>query len=205
MPPHPGRLFTFEGIDGSGKTTQLELLARRLKQAGRVVVCAQEPGGTRAGREIRRLLLDAGSSDLRPMTELLLYFASRAQNIEEVIRPALADGRIVLCDRFTDASAAYQGYARGLGMDTVLALERIACGGLKPDLTFLLDVEPETGLRRQSRQTRFEREGVEFQRRVREGYLEIHRREPGRVLLIDGGRPAEEIARDIWSRVQAYV
>jgi dTMP kinase len=201
----PLRFLTFEGIDGCGKTTQLERLARRLEAAGRTVVRAQEPGGTRVGREIRQILLDAKSTDLRATPELLLYFASRAQNVEEVILPALEAGHLVLSDRFTDSSTAYQGCARGLGVDVVATLDRIACRGLQPDLTFLLDVDPETGLRRQSRETRFEREGAEFQRRVRQGYLEIHRREPDRVVLLDGRRSIEEIAADIWSRVQPYV
>ncbi len=213
MPNLPGKFFTFEGLDGSGKTTQLERLAQRLEAAGHTVVRAQEPGGTRVGREIRKIVLDARSTDLRAVPELLLYFASRAQNVEEVILPALQAGHIVLSDRFTDSSTAYQGYARSLGVDAVATLERVACRGLRPDLTFLIDLDPETGVHRAlgrdpaaaADETRFERESLAFHRRVREGYLEIHRREPGRVLLIDGRRAPDEIARDIWSRVQAYV
>ncbi len=199
-----GRFFSFEGVDGSGKTTQLERLAKRLEAAGRRVTRAQEPGGTRVGREIRRILLDARSTDLRSLPELLLYFASRAQNVEEVILPALAAGHIVLSDRFTDSSTAYQGCGRGLGVDTVAELDRIACRGLRPELTFLLDVDPEVSLARAD-QTRFEGEGLDFHRRVRAAYLEIHRREPGRVLLIDGSRGVQEIADEIWARVQPYV
>ena len=168
------------------------------------MVRAQEPGGTRVGREIRKILLDARSTDLRAVPEVLLYFASRAQNVDEVILPALEAGHIVLADRFTDSSAAYQGCGRGLGLDTVAALERIACRGLRPGLTFLLDADPETGLAR-AHQTRFEREGLEFQRRVREAYLELHRREPARVLLIDARRTIHEIAADIRSRVPSHV
>lgn len=204
MPDPQRRFFTFEGIDGSGKTTQLEHLAQRLEAAGHTVVRAQEPGGTRVGREIRKILLDARSTDLRATPELLLYFASRAQNVEEVILPALQAGHIVLSDRFTDSSTAYQGCARSLGVDVVATLDRIACRGLRPDLTFLIDLDPETGLHRAD-ETRFERESLEFHRLVREGYLEIHRREPRRVLLIDGRGAPGEIARDIWSRVQPYV
>ncbi|MBI3667836.1 MAG: dTMP kinase, partial [Acidobacteria bacterium] len=136
MSEYAGAFLTFEGIDGSGKTTQLELLTNRLEAAGYSVVRAQEPGGTRVGREIRRILLDAASSDLRAMPELLLYFASRAQNVEEVILPALRSGRVVVADRFTDASVAYQGFGRGLGFETVAALDQIVPRGLKPDLTF---------------------------------------------------------------------
>ena len=209
----PGAFFTFEGPDGSGKTTQLRRLAERLAAAGYDVVCAQEPGGTRVGREIRKLLLDAASTDLRPMPELLLYFASRAQNVEEVILPALAAGRIVVADRFTDASTAYQGHGRGLGVETVQALERIACRGLRPDLTFLIDLDVETGVRRALKrrdataadETRFEREHLEFHRRVREGYLAIQRQEPERVRLINGAREAEAIADEIWSLAESFL
>lgn len=213
LPDPQGKFFTFEGLDGSGKTTQLDQLAKRLEAAGHIVVRAQEPGGTRVGREIRKIVLDARSTDLRAVPELLLYFASRAQNVEEVILPALQAGHIVLADRFTDSSTAYQGCGRSLGLEVVAALERIACRGLRPDLTFLIDLDPETGVHRaldrdpaaDDDETRFERESLAFHRRVREGYLEIHRQEPGRVLLIDGRRDADEIARDIWTRVQPYV
>lgn len=202
---------TFEGVDGSGKTTQLNLLAARLEAAGRRVVKAQEPGGTRVGREIRRILLEASSTDLRAVPELLLYFASRAQNVEEVILPALEAGAIVLADRFTDASAAYQGCGRGLGLEMVQALDRIACRGLKPDLTFLLDVEVEAGLRRAlgrnarspRDESRLEREDPDFHRRVRQGYLDIHSREPERVRLLDGRRPRQQVAAEIWSLLES--
>lgn len=204
VPEHQGRFFTFEGVDGSGKSTQLKLLARRLEAAGHNVTRAQEPGGTRVGQEIRRILLDARSTDLRPTPELLLYFASRAQNVEEVILPALERGHIVLSDRFTDSSAAYQGCARGLGLETIALLERIACRGLRPDLTFLLDLDPETALARAS-ETRFELEGLSFQQRVRQAYLELHRSEPDRVVLIDAHRTRDQIAAEIWSRIEPYV
>ena len=213
MSEYPGAFLTFEGIDGSGKTTQLALLATRLESAGHSVVRAQEPGGTRVGREIRGLLLDAASTDLRALPELLLYFASRAQNVEEVIRPALQSGRIVLADRFTDASIAYQGYGRGLGVETVEALDRIACRRLKPDLTFLIDIDVETSVERARRrnadapvnENRFEQESLEFHARVREGYLEISRREPRRVIVIDGRRAPAEIAQEIWSLTEGLL
>ncbi len=203
----PGVFLTFEGIDGSGKTTQLRMLAEKLTAAGHRVVCAQEPGGTRLGLEIRKILLDAGSRDLRAVPELLLYFASRAQNVEEVILPALREGRIVLADRFTDASTAYQGYGRGLGVETVLALDGIACQGLKPDLTLLIDIDVETGFRLAAAREadRLERESREFRQRVRDGYLEIHRREPRRVALIDGTRSVEEVAAEIWSVTESFL
>ncbi len=208
---YTGLVFlTFEGGDGCGKSTQLDLLAARLEAEGYQVVRAQEPGGTRAGAQIRRILLDARSTDLGATAELLLYFASRAQNVEEVIRPALEVGRIVVADRFTDASMAYQGCGRGLGGEAVEALERIACRGLRPDLTFWIDLDIETGLRRAlSRNTgvavdesRFERESLEFHRRVRQGYAAIQAREPERVVRLDGDRPAEVVAAEIWGHAE---
>src|SRR5580658_6792323 len=143
---HPGHFITFEGIDGCGKTTQLRLLAAWLREMRREVVETVEPGGTAIGREIRRILLDPTNSAIRPRTELLLYFASRAQNVEETIRPALESGHTVLCDRFTDSTLVYQGCGRGLETDVVLELDRIACQGLKPDLTVLIDIDLKTGM-----------------------------------------------------------
>lgn len=203
----PGIFISFEGIDGSGKTTQLEILRESLTRAGRSVVVAQEPGGTRVGREIRRLLLDAANHDLRPVPELLLYFASRAQNIDEVIRPALDAGSVVLADRFTDATVAYQGYGRGLGVENVRAIENVACGGMKPGLTLLLDIDPEVGVRRaldrnhaaslspdSLDESRMERESREFFERVAAGYRALHAAEPGRIVLIDGRAGIDEVA-----------
>ncbi len=138
---NPGIFITFEGIDGSGKTTQLRILAERLRQAGHDVIETVEPGGTAIGREIRAILLDGRNTHLTPRAELLLYFASRAQNVAEVIRPALAAGKIVLCDRFTDSTLVYQGCGRGLGANVVLALHQIACEGLQPDLTVFVDID----------------------------------------------------------------
>ena len=210
---HPGAFLTFEGVDGSGKTTQLRRLAERLEAEGHSVVRAQEPGGTRVGVEIRKILLDAASADLRAIPELLLYFASRAQNVEEVILPALEAGRIVLADRFTDASMAYQGYGRGLGEEMVSTLQRIACHGLQPELTFVIDIDVGTSLTRaQGRnlhaavdESRMEREAAEFHHRVRQGYLEISRRDPRRVMLIDGRRTPDEIAAEIWSLTEGFL
>jgi dTMP kinase len=204
---YPGVFITFEGLDGCGKTTQLALLAGKLEEKGYSVVRAQEPGGTRVGREIRKILLDGASADLRPLPELLLYFASRAQNVEEVILPALEAGRIVLADRFTDASMAYQGYGRGLGPEVVSALDKIACRNLVPDVTFLIDIDAETSVRRAlgrnaaaaADESRMEREDLDFHRRVREGYLAISKKEPERVVVIDGCRGTQEIAAEIWS------
>ena len=184
-----GAFISFEGIDGSGKTTQLDRLRESLTRQGHSVVVAQEPGGTRVGLEIRKLLLNAANTDLQPVPELLLYFASRAQNIQEVIRPALEAGQVVLADRFTDATAAYQGYGRELGLDAVRAVEKVACGGLKPDLTLLLDVDPAIGVTRALQrnadqpidESRMEQEAAAFYDRVRRGYLErVSRAKPRR-------------------------
>ena len=200
-----GRFISFEGVDGSGKTTQLERLTARLRAAGRDPILAQEPGGTRVGLEIRRLLLDKASADLRPIPELLLYFASRAQNIAEVIAPALSQGRIVLADRFTDATVAYQGYGRELGESVVRDLERIACGSVRPDRTLWLDLDPREGVRRalaaksgeEVDETRFERENLTFYERVRAGYAAIASAEPRRVRRIDASGTSDDVAAAI--------
>src|SRR3954469_10069283 len=143
---HPGIFITFEGMDGSGKTTQMQRLAERLRAHGRTVLTTTEPGGPPIAMKIRRILLDAANGEWSPATEILLYFASRAQNVDEWIVPALTRGEIVLSDRFTDSSLVYQGVGRGLGAEAVDALERIACQGLKPDLTLLVDVDAESSL-----------------------------------------------------------
>ena len=201
----PGIFLSFEGIDGCGKTTQLQGMASRLRKAGCEPVIAQEPGGTRLGREIRALLLDSANAELRPIPELLLYFASRAQNIAEVIEPALEAGRVVLCDRFTDATAAYQGYGRGLGLEAVRRVEEVACRGVEPDLTLWLDIDPEVGVVRARRrngacsadENRMEQEGIEFYAKVRQGYAAIHQAEPRRVRRIDAAGSVEDVARRI--------
>jgi dTMP kinase len=208
-----GRFITFEGIDGSGKTTQMRLLGDRLRARGRDVYETVEPGGTAVGQQIRRILLDSANQDLRPTAELLLYFASRAQNVEQCILPALQAGKIVLCDRFTDSTLAYQGYARGLGAETVRALDRIACQGLTPDLTLLIDVDVETGLARMrarnakgtAGETRLDDEPHAFHRKVREAYLDIARQNPGRIRVIDGLGAPEEVAARVWENVQGHV
>lgn len=207
-----GRFITFEGMDGSGKTTQMRRLAERLRADGRTVVESAEPGGTRIGRQIRRILLDAANQELRPTAELLLYFACRAQNVDETILPALEAGSVVLSDRFTDSSLVYQGCGRGLGAETVLALDRIACRGLVPDLTLLIDIDLETSLDRARdrnaaeahTETRMDDQAVEFHRRVRDAYLALAAREP-RFRVIDGRRDIDSIARAIWEAVQPYV
>ena len=207
-----GKFVTFEGLDGSGKTTQLEMLARRLKRAGVRVTVATEPGGTRIGAKIREVLLSSKTQNLAAQAELLLYFASRAQNVAQVIEPALAAGRLVLCDRFTDSSLAYQGYGRQLGRRAVMEMDRVACRGLKPDHTVLIEISPRSGvgraLDRQSRasrdESRIEREGTAFFRRVHRAYQELARQEPKRVHVVDGRRSIQEIHEDIWALTASW-
>lgn len=194
--PHPrGRFITFEGLDGCGKSTQLERLATALRAHKLPVVVTREPGGTATGEKIRQLLLDTGTSALAPLAEVALMFASRAQHIKEVIQPALAEGRIVLCDRFTDSTEAYQGGGRKLGSEPVLALHRILCADLQPDLTILMDSDVAVSVERARRrnqarisgtdENRFERENRAFFGRVRNAYLAIANREPERIAVVD--------------------
>jgi dTMP kinase len=211
--PARGVFLTFEGMDGSGKTTQMRRLAARLRATGRTVVETAEPGGTAIGQRIRHILLDAANQELSPTAELLLYFASRAQNVDEIILPALGRGEIVLADRFTDSSLVYQGCGRGLGTEAVVALDRVACRGLKPDLTLLLDIDVETSLARArarnsaepNPETRMDDQAVDFHRRVYEAYHALAAREPERIQRIDGRASVEEIEREIWTAVAAYV
>ena len=204
-----GRFITFEGPEGSGKSTQLRLLAERLRKAGQDVLETQEPGGTPIGVQIRHVLLDAKNRELCPTAELLLMFASRAQNVDEVILPALSAGHTVLSDRFTDSTLVYQGVGRGLGADVVYELDRIACRGLVPDLTLLIDIDAETGLARARRrsartddsETRMEEQDVGFHRRVREAYRQLAADEPKRIRLIDGSRTREAVAEEVWSAI----
>jgi dTMP kinase len=195
-----GRFITFEGPEGSGKSTQLRLLGERLRKSGMDVLETQEPGGTPIGIQIRHVLLDAKNRELCPTAELLLMFASRAQNVDQLILPALSAGRTVLSDRFTDSTLVYQGVGRGLGADVVYDLDRIACRGLVPDLTLLIDIDTETGLAR-ARQTRMEEQGVGFHHRVREAYRQLAADEPARVKLIDGSQTREAVAEQVWDAV----
>jgi len=211
-----GLFITFEGIDGCGKSTQMKLLVERLRSAGHDVVETVEPGGTSVGGQIRRVLLDARNQEISPTTELFLYFASRAQNVDEVIRPALEEGRIVISDRYTDSMMVYQGVARGLGERVVADLHRLACRGVDPDLTIYLDIDLETSLARaasrnekltgdEAVETRMDEQSVEFYGKVREGYALLAGREPGRFCVIDGGRGVASIADDIWTAVSARI
>jgi dTMP kinase len=204
-----GLFITFEGIDGAGKSTQLKLLAARLREQGKGVLETAEPGGTSIGTQIRRILLEPANLELSAMAELLLLFACRAQNVEEAILPALDRGLIVLCDRFTDSTIAYQGAGRGLPMETVLAVERIACGGLTPHLTLYLDIDVGTALERahaRNREddapaTRIEEQTPEFHARVRDAYLDLAATQTERIRLVDGSSTREEVAERIWDLV----
>lgn len=207
-----GRFITFEGLDGSGKSTQIRMLAQRLREAGHEVLESVEPGGTPIGQQIRRVLLDNRNNELCATAEMLLMFAARAQNVDQWILPALAAGKIVLSDRFTDSTLAYQGIGRGLGAEAVLDVDRIACRGLVPDLTIYIDIDAEAGLARAHARNRRDETNVEtrldeqetgFYRKVREGYRQIAAEEPRRFRLIDGSRPLEEIAAEVWREVTA--
>jgi dTMP kinase len=200
-----GVFITFEGPDGSGKSTQARMLAERLRGEGRPVLESVEPGGTPIGQQIRRILLDPVNKELTATAELLLMFAARAQNVEQWILPALGEGKIVISDRFTDSSLAYQGAGRGLGANTVLDLDRIACRGLIPDLTICIDIDTETGLARAlargGKETRLEEQAIEFHHKVRAAYHELARKEPRRFRLIDGCGTPEAIAVKVWEEV----
>ncbi len=190
---------SFEGLDGSGKTTQVGLLAERLEADGRDVLITREPGGTELGEAIRDLVLHGG--DVAPWAEAALYAASRAQHVEKVIRPALARGAIVLCDRYLDSSVAYQGVARGLGLERVLELNLAAVGGLLPDLTLLLRIDPALADSRMTTQRdRLESEDGGFHARVDDGYRQLAARFPGRIVVVDAALPVAELAAAIADR-----
>jgi dTMP kinase len=208
-----GLFITLEGIDGAGKSTQLRLLASHLRKHGCRVCVTREPGGTPIGEQIRKVLLASRNTQLATLSELALMYAARAQHLRDVIQPALARGEVVLSDRFNDASFAYQGYGRRLGTGAVRALDRIICGATQPDLTVLLDMAARVALQRantresriKSRHRRFETAGLEFQERVRQGYLAIARREPHRVKAVDANRPVEQVQRDVKRLVDAFL
>ena len=200
-----GFFLTFEGLDGSGKSTQLRKLAAHLEAQGHAVTVTRQPGDTRIGERIRTLILDSRTEHIAPLTELGLMFSDRAQGIAEIIRPALDAGRIVLCDRFTDSTEAYQGGGRQLGSDLVLRMHAVMCGGIKPNLTILLLPDFNRSLARARRrndrsdkdENRFESEDQAFYRRVYDKYREIAVRDPGRVVVIEGDQPIESIHQQI--------
>jgi len=205
--------ITFEGPEGSGKSTQARILSARLRSMGLDALDSVEPGGTPIGMQIRRVLLDSKNHDLCPTAELLLMFAARAQNVDQWILPALAAGRIVISDRFTDSTLVYQGVARGLGAEVVYDVDRIACRGLTPDLTLVIDIDTETGLARAHKrsaqtgdiETRLDQESLAFHRKVRAAYHQLAEDEPHRVRLIDGNRTEAEVAADVWRAVEPLI
>jgi dTMP kinase len=201
-----GRFITVEGQDGAGKTTNLELVRRLLEAAGKEVVLTREPGGTQLGEQVRQWVLHGQALD--PHAELLLIFAARAQHLAEVIRPALAAGRWVLCDRFTDATYAYQGAGRALGQDSIALLEQLVQDELRPDLTLLLDVDVATGKSRAGARgapDRFEVEDTAFKQAVRARYLELAAEHPGRIRVVDAGRELPAVQRDIEAIVRSFL
>ncbi|RKX43105.1 MAG: dTMP kinase [Verrucomicrobia bacterium] len=206
-----GRFITFEGPEGSGKSTQIKRLVEKLEAQGITVLCTREPGGTSTGEAIRNILQhDAAGEPLGERAELLLFTASRAQLMDHVILPALTHGEWVLCDRFIDSTMAYQGFARGLPIDTLDRINDFAINGRKPDLTLLLDLDIESGFQRLEKRyssgkgsaDRFEREARDFHRRVRDGYHKLAEREPDRFRIIDSDRAIDEVASSIWETVK---
>ena len=199
--------ITLEGIEGSGKTTQINNISRFLEKKGHDCVITREPGGTKIGEKIRSILLDPESRDIEPVCELLLYFSDRAQHIKEVVNPSLSEGKTVICDRYFDATLVYQGYARGLSIDLITGLHELVLEGLKPDITILLDLPVEIGLLRAWEQidngsrtgseTRFEEEALSFHKKIRAGYLELACLEPQRFRVIDASQDKNKVQMDI--------
>jgi len=210
-----GKFITIEGPEGCGKTTQSNILVQYLRERGDEVILTREPGGTRIGEVIRALVLDAKYEEMAPLTELLLMAASRAQHVLEKIRPGLAGGKMVICSRFSDATIAYQGCGRGFDIDLLKKINRIATGGLAPDLTLVIDIDVTTGLRRAfgvekaeaktGEGDRLESEDIGFHERVRQGYLDLAHKEPKRVKVIEGGGTIDEVSAAIRKAVDAVV
>ena len=206
--PVKGVFITFEGSEGTGKTTQIQRLAKRLEDQGRTVVISREPGGSALGEDIRHLLKHSESGlNMVPRAELLLFGASRAQHVDELIKPNLAQGNIVLCDRFLDSSTVYQGVARAIDPEIVAAINQIAIADTLPDLTIVIDLDPEEGFRRiQSRSDepadRMENEHIDFYKAVRQGYLELAGKNADRFLVIDGHQSIDEVEQAIWDGIK---
>lgn len=195
-----GLLITFEGIDGSGKTTQIRHFIENLRNSAIPHILFREPGGTPIGEKIREILLDKSNSGMCAITELLLYSASRHQLSRELIRPALESGKVVICDRFYDSTTVYQGYGRGIDLDFIKALNRIATENLIPDLTFVFDIPVEERAQRFGTRDldRLEQEDQSFQEKIRQGFLQLAKLEPARILLIDGTKTEESVSKDVW-------
>ncbi len=199
--------ITFEGPDGSGKTTQIRLLTGWLRGQGYEVIVTREPGGTDIGDQIRDVLHDPDNIAMNARTEILLYSASRAQHVAQLVRPALAAGKVIVSDRYADSTLAYQGYGRGLHLETLMTITLFATDGLLPDLTLYLDITPEEGLRRRQlggdEWNRLDAEALEFHQRVRDGYLELIKQEPRRWVVVDAARSEEEVQAEIRAVIRA--
>ena len=194
-----GFFITFEGTEGSGKSTQIRRAAAYLRRAGHDVLVLREPGGTRVGEQIRKVILDKKLKEMTPEAELLLYLAARAQIVREKIKPALQKGKIVICDRFEDSTVAYQGFGRRMPVPMIRGTSRLFVRGkLQPHLTFVLDIDPEKGMRRGGRHDRMERESAAFHRRVRQGFLALAKKDPGRCRVLD----ASDSKEGVWKKVR---
>ncbi len=189
--------ISFEGVDGSGKSTQIQLLLQYLDERGVPYVFTREPGGTPIAEQIRQILLDPANREMSVITEALLFAAGRADHVSRIIRPALEAGKVVICDRFVDSSLVYQGAAGGLPIEFLVSINQMATGALRPHRTILLDVDPEVGLARLGGADRIEGKSLEYHRLVREAYLELARSEPRRVKVVDASRSVEEVQKDI--------
>ncbi|HQB94499.1 MAG TPA: dTMP kinase [Candidatus Omnitrophota bacterium] len=197
-----GVFITFEGAEGSGKSTQIRNAASFFRHQKRQVVLLREPGGTRISEAIRSVLLDRGNRGMSHVTELLLYLSARAQIVHEKILPALRSGKVVICDRFEDSTLAYQGYGRGIPLPLIREVSRLVRGTLRPDLTFVLDIDIKKGLSRGGRHDRIEREAFSFHQKVRRGFLALARKEPRRVIVVDSGQPLPEVSRRVLEKLQ---
>ncbi|MGA9478133.1 MAG: dTMP kinase [Desulfobacterales bacterium] len=204
--------ITLEGVEGAGKSTQLGNIRTFLQERGRTVIVTREPGGTDIGRKIRSILLNPDNQAMEGLTELFLYEADRAEHVRKIIAPALSAGKTVLCDRFCDATVVYQGYARGLDLEEIRRIHRFILGNLRPDLTILLDLPPEIGLARAwaqidkgdrtGKESRFEKEALDFHRKIRAGYLDIARHESERFCIVDAEQDAAAVCRDIKKAIE---
>lgn len=203
--------ITFEGIEGAGKSTQIKLLAVHLKKLGREVIITREPGGTSIGDQIRQILLDSNNKNMDFLCEQLLYWAGRSQHVQELIRPSLARGCVVLCDRYVDSTWAYQGYGRGLDFEQIQLFADLVTDGLKPDKTFLFDLPTKAGMERAlkrigglhgPKEDRFERETLDFHEKVRQGFLTLAKQEPQRFVIVDATKGTGEIGQDIFATVK---
>lgn len=197
-----GIFITFEGGEGAGKTTQLRLLQEKLEKSGKTVVATREPGGTPGAEALRKLLVNGDAYDWDALTETLLQFAARRDHVQKLIEPALVEGSAVLCDRFYDSTYAYQGCGQGMDAKAIDAIRKAVIGELKPDITFLLDLPVEEGLKRTQAQQRYERLPPEFHERLRQGFLTMAKAEPKRFVIINAAQDAEKVAEEVWIATQ---